>query len=200
MTNDLSYGFRRNLFERERTYTLSDDGLNWSDSRGAGALPFSQMREIRVYSVMGNQVQSPSWRCFVHSVDGQKLALTSLHFAGLGDFEDRHPAMLAFSRELIARAARQNPAIVFTRGLPRAVWFLSLFYFAVVAGCTAFGAVVLALMIFEARISALSALLFAGGIVVFAGISYAIWRWLKRSWPRPFDPLKQDPFATSGGD
>jgi hypothetical protein len=130
----------------------------------------------------------------VHSAPGQKLALSSLNFAGLGDFEDRHPAMLAFSRELIASAARKNPAIVFTQGLPRTVWFVSLFFLALVAGCTAFGSVVLALLIFQGNISAISAILYAGGLVAFAGIAYAIWRWLRRSWPRPFDPLANDPF------
>lgn len=198
MTDQPSYRFRRNLFERERTVALTDEGLHWSDDRAEGRIAYSGISEIRIYSVMGTQYSPASWRCTVYPVQGRKLDLTSLHFAGLGDFEDRLPAMLAFSREFVRRAAAKNPSIVFMEGLPRAAWFLSLFILAVTVAGVAFGGVIFALLLVEASLSPVSLLLFAGGLVGGAGIAFAIWQWLKRSWPQPFDPLKKDPFAGAG--
>ncbi len=195
MTEQPSYRYRRNLFERERTLALTDEGLHWSDERSEGRIAYSAIGEIRVYSVMGTQYNPASWRCTVYPTQGRKIEITSLHFAGLGNFEDRQPAMLDFSRELVRRAAEKNPSIVFIEGLPRAGWFLTLFILAVTVAGVAFGCVIFVLLLIEASLSPVSLLLFGGGLVGGAGIAFAIWKWLTRSWPRPFDPLQKDPFA-----
>ena len=195
MTDQTSYTFRRNLFERQRTVSLTDQGLHWSDGRAEGTIAYPQVKEIQVYSVMGNEASPASWRCHVQPVHGKKISLTSLHFLGLGNFEDRHPAMLALCRELFQRAAQVNPSIRYVEGLPRTTWFISLFFLAALVGCVAFSIVVFALLLSQAKLSALPAIMFAGGLVGGAGICWAIWIWLKRNWPRTFDPQKQDPFA-----
>lgn len=195
MTNQPSYTFRRHLFERERTVSLTDQGLHWSDGRAEGAIAYPQIKEIQVYSVMGNEASPASWRCLVQPVQGKTIALTSLHFVGLGNFEDRHPAMLALCRDLFQRAAQVNPSTRYVEGLPRTTWFISLICLAALVAGVAFSIVIFALLLWQAKLSALPAIMFAGGLVGGAGISWAIWLWLKRNWPRPFDPQKRDPFA-----
>lgn len=189
-----SYRFRRNLFERERTYTLTEQGLGWSDARGSDQIEYSKICEISVYSVIGSSDVPASWRCSICPVAGKKIGLSSLSFSGLGNYEDRTAAMVAFSRALIARSMQSNPSIIFTKGLPRGFWLMALFYLAAIAGCGLFCLVIAALMMSKPGASlGVVALLLAGaaGAVLMALL---IWRWLRRSWPQRFDPLKVDPF------
>ena len=115
MIENLEHSFRLTLFDRERTYQLAPDALEWSTSRSAGRLAYAEITRIRLYKVRSigavGQISALRWRCAVHARASRKVALAPDHYRRPGLREDRQHSYHPFVGELIGRVLAANPAV-----------------------------------------------------------------------------------------
>jgi len=185
---DLTYQFRRGLWSGAETYTLTDDALI-SSSR---ELPLREVAAVRVYTVPGmrsfayGRVFQPMRRCAIRGKDGRKIALSNLHFAGLGRFADQTESYLPFVRALVRRAAERAAGARLVSGMPPTMWWS----WAVVFGALVLGLAAIVLLgaiglIMEGQLSWGR----FGFLLLFAGLAAGPVSFLRALWPLRSRPL-----------
>ena len=127
----LTYEFRRSIAANTEQYSLSDSALDWS----TGTAPFSDINTVRIYSLPGiqmlgaGQVVGAQQRCTIHCNSGKVIQLSSQHFLGPGNIEDRSPALIHFVNALMAQVLAANPRALYLAGMPPALWWIWFFTF-----------------------------------------------------------------------
>jgi hypothetical protein len=187
--SDPTYEFRSSLRRGNAGYRLTDDAIVGRD----GSLPLSELASLRLYTVPGMQslangtVARPSRRCTIRARDGRKIALSSLHFLGLGRFEDRTATFVPFVRALVARLAARYPDVELLAGMPPALWWLWFACFGSIAAACALALLGTLAVIASGQMSWLSAGFLLAIVVIGIGpVQYV--RTLWRSRPRRLDP------------
>jgi hypothetical protein len=115
------------LGKTEATYRLTDSALVWSNRGVEGRLPFSDIRQVRIYRTpgvgFGGATFAPGFqRCVVRPHSGRAQVLSSNHYAGPAKIEDRSASFQPFVDALIRRVATANPGTAFISGMPAALW------------------------------------------------------------------------------
>lgn len=94
-----------------------------------GSTPFTDIDTVRIYSVPGlkmlgaGQVIGSMQRCVVRLKSGKLIRLSSQHFLGAGQIEDRSPALIEFANALAAHVRTTNPNARYLAGMPPALWW-----------------------------------------------------------------------------
>ncbi|MDP3660974.1 hypothetical protein [Phenylobacterium sp.] len=143
----LTFTGRYSMAASETAWRLSDQALEWTSAKGAGAVPLAQIFQVRVFDMprvtlplMGGAQLTPSFRqCVVQAHGTRTLKLISTHYQSLGAFEDRAATFEPFVKALIARTAEANPQARFFEGAPGLVWAVWLGALIVCLAGAAFG-------------------------------------------------------------
>ena len=192
MTEAPTYRFRLSRFRRETTYRLTEQALAWSDGETDGALPFADIRQMRIYDSPGvnsyGVEQMPAFtRCTIKPNAGRALILSSNHFGGLADWQSRIDSFRPFMDALIRRAALANPNITFLDGMPMAMWITWIVILIGLLIVTPFGLIVLVVTAIEGQVMSAG---FFTSLAICLGLVLGIipiWGIVKRNRPRPFD-------------
>lgn len=110
----LTHSVRNSLADRERTFALGGDALHWRDDKAKGAMPYADVRDMRLISYA-----SPNGTCFqcaLRGKSGDKVKLRSQHYVSLNNFDDRRQSYAPFVRELASRVAARSPEAAFIAG------------------------------------------------------------------------------------
>ena len=121
----LSYAWRPSIQTTLQTCTLTPEGLT---AQNGALMPFDAIASLRLYSVPGlrsliGPLAQPQRLCILTSSTGQKIRLGSLHFLGLGRFEDRSNLFDPFITSLVMRARAVNPSVPVWLGMPSVTWW-----------------------------------------------------------------------------
>lgn len=177
-----TYTQRRHAFEGERTYSIEDGALVCREKdRPTRSLPLSDVSRVRL-AYEPTRVQTGLWACRVWGGRAKSFwgVISSTHYRGLYDFEDRGIDYGAFVRALNEAVTRANPQAVFDTGPG-----MMAFVFNGVALALAlfmFGAMILIIGFDEVSEWAWFRLLL---LLPFVAL---VWPWFSRNWPRRFDP------------
>lgn len=110
-----SYSFRNSAFEKaETSYRLTDAGLEISKLGYSTSIPYSEIKKVQLYHDP-TRFAMDKYQCDLTLGNGAVFTLKSVHYRGLGDFEDRGPAYTAFIRGLHERL-KNFPGIVYHSG------------------------------------------------------------------------------------
>jgi hypothetical protein len=177
-----SYTQRRHAFEGERTYSIEEGVLVCREGgRPVRSVPLAEISRVSL-AYEPTRVQLGRWSCRVRGGRGAGFLgiLSSTHYRGLYDFEDRGAAYGAFVRALSEAVVRANPSAVFDTG-PGMMAFV---FNAVALGLALllFGAVLVLVGFDEVSSWAWFRLLLLLPFVLLC------WPWFARNWPRRFDP------------
>lgn len=190
---EASYRFRRSLRAEEQGFTITDDAL----IAAFGAVPLPDIAEVRVFTTPGlrsayGTVAPPARCCTIRCRSGRKIDLSSLHFLGLGRFEDRSATYLPFVRELIANVMARSPGTRLVSGMPSATWWWLAAVFAVLTAALAaiviLGGIGMAINHQMTGGAVLTLLVLA--LISIGPISYLRWLWRRR--PHPLDPASDE--------
>jgi len=176
--SEFAHSARNSLIDRERTYWLTPDKLQWREADTEYRLAYDQiaeMRLIRYASFDGEQYQ-----CKLTAPGQGKLKIRSHHYAGLSRFENRTSTYAPFVRELARRIASASPDARFRAGgLGLQIMWISV-------------------LVIYVAVLVLLALAFLGGmdptpgkIAVIAGLvgtAPFIWRQIGKNRGERFDP------------
>jgi hypothetical protein len=189
--SEIEYHFRPSLLAKERSYRLDRDGISPSDRE---KLRFSDIRKIRIYDSPGMRnlsgtTLSPGFRrCVIRPAHGRAIVLSSNHFAGIANFEDRRESFDPFVAALMQRVSAANPSAICISGMPIALWLLWLVAVAGVMIVTPLAALLIVIeMIQDGKIDGMLIVvtfLLAGTFFGFIPLARTLWRAL----PRRFDP------------
>ncbi len=191
--NEPTYQFRLSLARSETTYRIEGDALVWSEGGENGRLPFSEIRQIRIYGSpgigFGGSTVAPSFqRCVVKPRQGRAHVFSSNHYVSLGKFEDRSATFRPFIEALIRRVAAVNPATQFISGMPGVLWAIwALILLSVVILAPLALLVIIIDLLSGGGFSAthLAVTIFLLGILFTLG---SRWRMLVRNRPQQLDP------------
>jgi hypothetical protein len=179
-----SYITRANALEYEAIWRLGADALELTGGPTAGPdvtmrFPYKDVCELRL-SFAPTRFDPRRYRCEVRMRSGQRVAIMSTHYAGVGNFEDRAAGYVPFVRGLVARVASANPAARFRSGkrplfylLEHAFLLLMLVLLVLVLGLVG-GAALSHLVLVK-----LGILLFYIPLMIL---------YTRKNWPRRFDP------------
>jgi len=182
-----NYQLRPSLFRKDVSFHIGNQTLVWSEGGIEHKLAFSDIRQIRIYDSPGARGIPSSGRCVIKPVRGRKLVLTTLHFRGLADFEDRSAQFQPFVGNLIRRAAAANPAVELVSGMPIGLWVGWIAIAVAIVLVTPFILfVVIALWVREEGISVSAVLALVFCLSILLGI-VPLARIIRRNRPRPFD-------------
>ena len=125
---------RNSLIDKERTFSLGADALNWRDEAGEGHMAYADVRDmclIGYTSLIGEARQ-----CSLRGRGGGKVKIRSAHYRGLGNFEDRTETYAPFVAGLAKRVAARAPDAAFIAGSTglRIVWLVLGVLCAIVVG------------------------------------------------------------------
>jgi len=187
----MEYSFRPSLLQKERRFRLERDGIWRSDG---DAVKFADIRKIRIYDSpgmrnLGGTTLSPGFRRFViWPAHGRAIVLSSNHFAGIANFEDRRESFDPFVAALMQRVSAANPSAIFISGMPIALWLFWLVALAGVMIVTPLAALLIVIEMIQAtKIDGwliVVTFLLAGTFFGFIPLARTLWRAL----PRRFDP------------
>jgi hypothetical protein len=190
-----SYSCRPSLARPLETWKVAADGLHTP----AGIIPLAEITLVRLYTVPGASSLSgvlarPLARCLIRRRNGDAVTIGNQHFLGVGDFEDRTPALREFVSCLIAalRTLPVPPRIV--TGMPPLLWW---FWFVTFGSLTAICAFAFLAMTIYAVQSGVSWQLLLG-FLAFAGLSIGPVQFLRATWRRRSRALPvagHDPFG-----
>lgn len=179
----LTHSVRNSLADRERTFALGGNALHWRDDKAKGAMPYADVRDMRLISYA-----SPNGTCFqcaLRGKSGDKVKLRSQHYVSLNNFDDRRQSYAPFVRELASRVAARSPEAAFIAG-STGLWIVWLVVGVLCAGFV----LLLILSLFEA-LPPIGAWVIAA-VIVLASLPLA-WRQMKAGAARRFDPLAPPP-------
>jgi hypothetical protein len=191
-----THGFRASLASREKTYRLTSTALVTEADGDELAIPFGDIRAIRVYGAPGARsaygpIAPGVRRCVVHTRQGPRVVLSSNHFLGLGRFEDRTDTFEPFVDALVRRVAAMSPSTVFQAGMPVGLWLL---WAGVIGGVCALAAIVILVTVVDmARRGRVE----WGAVALDAAMLGTLWgAWsfvpaVRAARPRRFDPPRE---------
>lgn len=121
----LSYAWRPSIKTALQTCTMTPEGIT---GQNGDLIAFRAIASLRLYSIPGlrsliGPLARPQRLCIVTSSSGQKIRLGSLHFLGLGRFEDRSNGFDPFVTSLVMRARAANPSVPVWLGMPPVTWW-----------------------------------------------------------------------------
>ena len=175
----LTYTQRRHAFEAARTYSIENGALVCrEDGRPPRALPLREVTRVQL-AYEPTRVQTGLWTCRVWGGSFWGV-LSSAHYRGIYDSEDRSEAYASFVRTLNDGVTAASPNAVFMAGPG---WPAFLFNgIALLLGLLLFGGVLVLVGLDEVSEWAWMRMLL---ILPFVALC---WPWFKRNWPRRFDP------------
>jgi len=169
---------RNALTSGERTFTLTDDALCWTEvGRPKGRLAYADIRAIQLISYaspIGTALQ-----CTLRSKAGGKVKLRSAHYRGLGDFEDRTKTYAPLVQALAGRIDAANPDATFIAG-STGLWILWLVVGLIWVGVIAF----LSLALFATSLLGTLAVALGFGAICLP----LIWHEVAGGGAKTFDP------------
>lgn len=171
---------RLSLAGKERTYTLGEDAIEWQEEGSAGRLPYTEVLDINLIAY--HAARQRALQCKMSGRNGEKLYIRSLHYVGLGNFEDRTETYTPFVRDVLLKVAESAPDAKFTVG-STGLWLVWLIFAVILAGVFA----LMVMILFDAGGGGATTALIGMLISVIFGIP--IWFGLRRGPSRPFDPL-----------
>ncbi len=128
----MEYTFRKSAFEKEKTYTLTKEGIEVTDHEGAKYL-YEYVNVIEVKTSYAASKNNSFYQCAVKMANGASLLLKSQHYRGLADFEDRNEAYSVFVTRFHNLLAAANPLVVYKKGIGLVGYIASMLIF-VIAG------------------------------------------------------------------
>lgn len=179
--------FRRRASVNQASETLwraHDDRLEQvaPDGQLVLTVPYCRVRRIRLAFAPGRMQRTR----FLAELTGARsqLSLTSMHFKGIGNFEDRFDTFEPLIRKVVAGVAAANPSAEFRAGERVAYYWLMLLF-----NILAFA--FLALVVFALPISfgdiSLTSLIKLGIILFCLPLLFS---WAINARPRRFDPVR----------
>jgi len=172
------YRVRQNAFEQERLWRVSPDGLSWDGGDKKGHFPFSDIVSIRL-SFTPTRFDFIRYRCSVTRFNGWQETIMSTSYAGIGSFEERAQDYARFVKNLVAEAAKANPAIRFEAGESPLKYWGSI---AILIGAF----LILALVIFSIGFN--TTWLIVAKLLVIAFLLPLCFKWIARNRPHGFTP------------
>lgn len=120
-----SYSFRRSALEKEKTFSLDENGLKLVDSNGLSIeIPYENISAIRL-SFMPDRMRTNNYQCNIESSKGNFNYLSS-SYVSFANFRSDHAAYKAFTLELIDKTSRANPTVALLSGKPKTTYMLSI--------------------------------------------------------------------------
>jgi hypothetical protein len=176
---------RASVSETDETlWRAHDDRLEQIGPDGQLVLtvPYSYVRRVRLAFAPGRMQQTR----FLAELTGARsqLTLTSMHFKGIGSFEDRFDTFEPLIRKVVAGVAAANPSAEFRAGERPAYYGLMLVFNILAFGFLAL--VVLALPISIGDVS-MTSLIKLGIVLISLPLMFS---WAVNSRPRRFDPAR----------
>ena len=156
----MKYSFRKSAFEKEKSYELTESGIQIIDHDGTQSTIFyDDIQEVNP-SYMATKNNS-FYQCILKLRSGEKVLIKSQHYRGIADFEDRSADYAAFIVGLHKVLTAAGQGIVYKKGIGKVAYFFSMLIFIVasilfplsaigmlVTGNLPFGAIALILSIF----------------------------------------------------
>ena len=174
---------RNSLADKERSFTLGPDALQWSDAEGEGRMPYAEVRDMRL--VAYTSPIGETYQCTVRANTGDKVKLRSAHYVSLNNFEDRGATYGPFVRALAPHIAAAAPKAKFIAG-GTALWIVWL-----IVGLLCLGVfVLLILSMFEGLPAA------GPWVIAIAVCAIAVpWTWhrVREGAAKAFDPAAPPP-------
>jgi hypothetical protein len=178
-----AHSVRNSLADKERSFTLGDDALHWTDAGGGkGRMAYADVRDMRLIAY-----SSPIGEAFQCTLRGKggKVKLRSAHYASLNNFENRTATYAPFVRALAGRIAAAAPDAKFIAG-STGLWIVWL-----IIGVLCLGvAVLLIASLFEGLPPAGP---WIAAIVVCAIAVPWMWRRVTEGGAKSFDPKAPPP-------
>lgn len=175
------YRCRASLIQKETAYDLTDRTLLRSDGV---ALDLGSVKSVRLYRLRGSgALPAGSQRCVVKPVRGRAIVVTSYHFKGVGNFEDRSADFTPFVGELVRKVRAASPDAHIISGMPLALWF---FWAVALAGAAIAMPLMTGLLVIEMAGGSDVATATAG-LVTLAVIGICLFYFLRplgTDWPR----------------
>jgi hypothetical protein len=108
------HSFRSGIHDTEKTYTLYPDRLEITQQGAAPVVhDLSQVRKVHLkYEKGGSRTY---YRCLIDSPNRRRLTILSMHWAGIGNVEDRRDSYTPFVRALLLAVSR-NPGVKLKAG------------------------------------------------------------------------------------
>lgn len=143
-------------------------------------VPYRNVRRVRIAFAPGRFQQTR----FLMELTGERsrLTLTSMHFRGLADFEDRFATFEPLVRQVVSGVSAANPSAEYWAGEIPVLYWLMLVFCVLAFGLLAF--VILALPIGPGDVSLSTLVKF--GIILFS--LPLLFSWAIHSRPLRFDP------------
>jgi len=118
------YKHRKSILESERTYTLDDQTLAWSED--GVALRAWNLCDIKSVNMRYDptRFEADRYKITLEHKWGHTLTLSNMSYRGIADFEDRSSSYLDFVRSLHDRLASQASATLFQLGVSPAKYIL----------------------------------------------------------------------------
>jgi hypothetical protein len=185
----VSYAYRPSAFGPLRTFTLSEDGIDWVAGIQSGHLPYRNIRSLR----MSFRPTSMQPRRFVVELWGEgapKLQIASSTWKSITEQERLDQPYSAFVRDLHSRISNAGGSARFLQGSSPLIYWPSLAVFVVVA----LGLAALA-------VRALRAGTWSGAALVAVFLALFVWQggnFIRRNRPRAYeaDALPSDVMPT----
>jgi hypothetical protein len=182
-TTDSRHATRNSLLDVECTFTAGPDALFIHKGNSERHVPYGDITRVRLFSYAGGGGET--FQATLHRRHGSPVKISSHHYRGLGNFEDRTRTYAPFIRELIRRVTIASPGTRFVAG-STGLWIMWLGVFALVALL----AMILVGVLFGGGSSA--GPIFVTAIVLATGAPFA-WRQLQRGRANSFDPANPPP-------
>lgn len=143
-------------------------------------VPYRNVQAVRLAFAPGRFQTSR----FLMELQGTRsqLVLSNMHFAGIGNFEDRSETFLPLVRTVVTGIAAANPAARFTAGERPAYYWLMLGF-----NAFAFGMLALLLLTLPIVPGNISASVIIKGVVILFTLPL-LFSWAVNARPRRFDP------------
>lgn len=109
-----AHSVRNGLADKERSFTLDEDALCWTDAGGGkGRMPNADVRDMRLIAY--TSPIGETFQCTLRGTSG-KVKLRSAHYASLNNFENRTATYAPFVRALAGKIAAAAPDAKFIAG------------------------------------------------------------------------------------
>lgn len=143
-------------------------------------VPYRNVQSVRLAFAPGRFQTSR----FLMELQGTRseLVLSNMHFAGIGNFEDRSETFLPLVRTVVTGIAAANPVARFTAGERPAYYWLMLGF-----NAFAFGMLALLLLTLPIVPGNISASVMIKGVVILFTLPL-LFSWAVNARPRGFDP------------
>ncbi|MBI5720188.1 MAG: hypothetical protein HZC37_21140 [Burkholderiales bacterium] len=180
MTAPVCHSFSTHIWAAERSCCVQPDAVTWSEPGGArGRIEFSQLRRVQLRNPPGMGVASIGL-LDLYPAHGPRLRVSSVHFRGFGQLEDRAASYRDFALALHAALVPHAASIRFRAGSTLTGQVALVFVMAVWTLLMLFGIAVLFSGTLEGWLALTLLPLVPPGLL--------IWRHMRRHWPRRYLP------------